>query len=75
MTEQMKPSGIACVGDIPQDWDVKRLKYACQQITDGSHFSQDTVDDGYQTMTHHIVFIKTNKGNFINVLQNAFGFF
>ena len=53
MTEKMKPSGIACIGDIPQDWEIKRLKYACKQITDGSHFSPDTVDDGkvYITVT------------------------
>lgn len=46
MTEKMKPSGIACIGDIPSNWQVKRLKYACRKITDGSHFSPETVDEG-----------------------------
>lgn len=46
MTEKMKPSGITWIGDIPSDWQVKRLKYACQKITDGSHFSPETVDEG-----------------------------
>lgn len=27
MTEKMKPSGIAWIGDIPQDWNIKRVKY------------------------------------------------
>ena len=27
MTEKMKPSGIVWIGDIPQDWNIKRVKY------------------------------------------------
>jgi len=27
MTEKMIPSGIAWIGDIPQDWNIKRVKY------------------------------------------------
>ena len=27
MTEQMKPSGIVWMGDIPQNWNIKRVKY------------------------------------------------
>ena len=27
MTEKMKPSGIAWIGDIPQEWNIKRVKY------------------------------------------------
>lgn len=27
MTEQMKPSGVAWIGDIPESWDTKRVKY------------------------------------------------
>ena len=27
MIEKMKPSGIAWIGDIPQDWNIKRVKY------------------------------------------------
>ena len=27
MTEKMKPSGIAWIGDIPHDWNIKRVKY------------------------------------------------
>lgn len=27
MTEKMKPSGIAWIGDVPQSWNISRLKY------------------------------------------------
>ena len=27
MTEKMKPSGMTWIGDIPQDWDIKRIEY------------------------------------------------
>ena len=27
MVEQMKPSGIDWIGDIPQSWKLKRIKY------------------------------------------------
>ena len=27
MTEQTKPSGLVWMGDIPQNWDIKRVKY------------------------------------------------
>lgn len=35
MTEKMKPSGIAWIGDIPTEWDVKRVKYVIQNNADG----------------------------------------
>ena len=27
MTEQMKPSGVAWIGEIPTDWSTKKIKY------------------------------------------------
>lgn len=30
MAEQMKPSGIDWIGDIPNEWDIKRIKYLAQ---------------------------------------------
>ena len=35
MTEKMKPSGIAWIGDIPVGWNVKRVKYVIQNNADG----------------------------------------
>lgn len=38
-------------GMIPKHWEVKRLKYICDHITDGSHFSPDTTSYGYPYIT------------------------
>lgn len=35
MTEEMKPSGIAWIGDIPAGWKVKKVKYVIQNDADG----------------------------------------
>ena len=43
---EMKDSGIPWIGKIPKDWEIKRLKYACNKISDGTHFSPITVDNG-----------------------------
>lgn len=32
MTEQMKPSGIVWVGDIPTNWEITKLKYSTDII-------------------------------------------
>lgn len=50
---KMKDSGIEWIGKIPYDWEVKKLKYLCKNITDGSHFSPETQFDGkpYITVT------------------------
>lgn len=39
---------------VPVNWKVMRLKYACEKITDGSHFSPDLQDEGetYITVTN-----------------------
>lgn len=38
-------------GVIPAHWEVKRLKYICDLITDGSHFSPDTTYEGFSYIT------------------------
>lgn len=35
MNENIKPSGIEWIGDIPSDWEVKRIKYLFQNNSDG----------------------------------------
>lgn len=35
------------LGMVPEGWEVKRLEDVCLRITDGSHWSPKTVDDGY----------------------------
>ena len=36
MTEKMKPSGIAWIGDIPQGWESTKIKYCVQTIGSGT---------------------------------------
>ncbi|MCD4808606.1 MAG: restriction endonuclease subunit S [Methanosarcinales archaeon] len=35
------------LGMVPEGWEVKKLEDVCLRITDGSHWSPKTVDDGY----------------------------
>lgn len=51
ITVPMKDSGISWPGTVPKHWKVKRLKYLCSHITDGSHFSPDTIDEGFPYIT------------------------
>lgn len=47
----MKDSGIEWTSKIPCHWEIKRFKYLCEYITDGSHFSPETADEGYPYIT------------------------
>lgn len=40
MSRAMKPSGIEWIGDIPEGWKVRRLRYLCKILTG----NKDTVD-------------------------------
>ena len=44
----MKDSGIEWIGDIPENWEVKRLKFLTV-IKDGTHDTPDYVDEGDNT--------------------------
>lgn len=48
---EMKDSGVQWIGMIPKGWNVRKLKWMTSKITDGSHFSPETVDDGYAYIT------------------------
>jgi type I restriction enzyme S subunit len=46
-TAKLKPSGIEWLGDVPEHWEVKRLKQIVStKITDGPHTTPDFVDEG-----------------------------
>jgi type I restriction enzyme S subunit len=45
-TAPMKDSGISWLGEIPEHWTVGKLKYLCELITDGSHYSPITLEVG-----------------------------
>lgn len=56
MTEQMKPSGIDWIGDIPQSWSLKRVKYVTEDIKDGTHGTYGRVDSGEMLLSAKNVF-------------------
>lgn len=47
----MKDSGVEWTSKIPCHWEIKRFKYLCEYITDGSHFSPEMTDEGYPYIT------------------------
>ena len=42
----MKDSGIEWLGEVPEHWEVKRLKRVTSIIIDGAHFTPTYVDEG-----------------------------
>jgi len=50
MTEQKYPkykySGIEWLGDIPEHWEVSKLKFLTNKIVDGAHFTPTYVEEG-----------------------------
>ncbi|MCL2116423.1 MAG: restriction endonuclease subunit S [Methanobrevibacter sp.] len=47
----MKDSGVVWIGEIPEDWNLKKLKYNLNNITDGSHISVNILSEGYPYVT------------------------
>jgi len=42
----MKDSGVEWLGEIPEHWEVKRLKFLTRQIIDGTHFTPTYAVEG-----------------------------
>lgn len=43
---KLKPSGVEWLGDVPEHWNVKKLKNLTTKIVDGTHFTPTYVDEG-----------------------------
>jgi len=43
---KLKPSGIEWLGNVPEHWEVSRLKFEADKIVDCLHATPDYVDDG-----------------------------
>ena len=56
MAEQMKPSGIDWIGDIPRNWNTKKVKYVISDIKDGTHGTFDRVESGELLLSAKNVF-------------------
>jgi len=48
---EYKDSGVEWVGEIPENWNTSLLKRFSDNITDGSHFSPETVEEGRYYIT------------------------
>lgn len=48
---EMKDSGVEWIGKIPKEFDSVQLKFFCKLITDGTHFSPNTVETGLPYIT------------------------
>ena len=44
--ERYKDSGIPWLGEVPEHWEVKRLKFLTNKIVDGAHFTPTYVKEG-----------------------------
>lgn len=51
MAREYKDSGIEWIGQIPKEWEVRSVKRLCHNITDGSHFSPVTQNEGKPYIT------------------------
>jgi len=55
-----KDSGVEWIGEIPRGWDVSPLKWYSELVTDGSHFSPTSTDEGKYYITVSDVTEKRN---------------
>lgn len=64
----MKDSGIEWIGEIPEEWDVKRVLYVLEQpITDGPHTTPDMMDEGIPFVSAEAVSTGNGSINFDNI--------
>ena len=47
----LKDSGLKWVGQIPEHWETKRLKYLCSLLRDGTHQPPKRVEIGYPLLS------------------------
>lgn len=43
---KMKDSGVEWIGEIPEHWEVSKVKYETKLVVDGAHFTPTYVDEG-----------------------------
>jgi len=63
--KKYKPSNIAWLGDIPEHWEVSRLKYLTNKIVDGTHFTPTYVENGVPFL--RVTDIQTKKINLSSI--------
>ena len=54
---KMKPSGVEWLGEVPQHWDVSRIKYLCY-VNDGNHGEEYPNESDYTSEDDGVPFIR-----------------
>ena len=58
-------SGVDWIGEIPEGWGVRKLKFITKQIIDGTHFTPEYIENGVPFL--RVTDIQENKINLNNV--------
>jgi type I restriction enzyme, S subunit len=48
---KMKDSGVEWIGEVPEEWEVVKMKIISEFVNDGTHGSYPRVDDGYRLLS------------------------
>lgn len=56
MASKMKDSGVEWIGEIPEEWEVKRVKYLIAGIADGTHGTHERYNEGRPLLSAKNVF-------------------
>lgn len=48
---EVKDSGVEWIGEIPEGWEVPKMKHLCHFILDGTHGSFPRVENGYRLLS------------------------
>ena len=66
----LKDSGLPWLGPIPKHWEVKRLKYLCSLLRDGTHQPPKRVEVGYPLLSvrniQDGIFVRRNDDSMIS---------
>ena len=56
MSREMKDSGVEWIGEIPQDWNVCKIKRIAEGLTDGTHGTYERTSEGCLLLSAKNVF-------------------
>jgi type I restriction enzyme, S subunit len=62
----MRPSGIQWLGDVPEHWEVSRIKYLCY-VNDGNHGEEYPNESDYTSEENGVPFIRGGNLNNLTV--------
>lgn len=69
MSRKMKDSGVEWIGEIPEEWDVTKVKFISNLVTDGAHVSPETENGVYDFIS--TTNVGSGKIDFNNCLKTS----